>query len=164
LFLCYVNAHVDVINTAIDMSAHWLLDVIAADQLHEFFTGVRLLIFALNGSLHEAVCILVPVDGFRSFGVMLWAQEYGEAIGFADRAQALAKINMMPVKDPVDCIIAMSMHAQPAMSVFLLHDAGGMSLAFLFGLCLRVFNHIRDMRPFLPRSVGNILVSSLLRC
>ena len=58
LFLCYVNAQVDVINTAIDMSAHWLLDVIAADQLHEFFAGVRLFIFALNGSLHEAVCIL----------------------------------------------------------------------------------------------------------
>ncbi|MGD7407575.1 hypothetical protein ACQCP7_26230, partial [Ralstonia pseudosolanacearum] len=114
VFLCYVNAYVDVINTAIDMSAHWLLDVIAADQLHELFTGVRLLIFALNGSLHEAVCILVPVDGFRSFGVMLWAQVDGEAMRFADCAQALAEINMMPVNDPVDCIIAMSMHAQPA--------------------------------------------------
>jgi hypothetical protein len=41
---CYINAHLDVINTAIDTSAHWLLDVIAADQGHEFFTCVRRLI------------------------------------------------------------------------------------------------------------------------
>ena len=42
--MCYVNAHVDDANTAIDMPAHWLLDVIAADQLHEFFAGVCYLI------------------------------------------------------------------------------------------------------------------------
>lgn len=37
---CYINVHLDVINSGVDTSAHWLLDVVAADQGHEFFTGV----------------------------------------------------------------------------------------------------------------------------
>lgn len=95
LTLCYVNAHVDVINTAIDMSAHWLLDVVPANQGHEFFAGVRRLISDLRRFLHKSIHVLISVYSFRPFGVMRRTQVDREAMRFADLAKALAKENMM---------------------------------------------------------------------
>lgn len=141
LTLYYVNAHVDDINTAIDTPAHWLLDIIASDQVHEFFAGVRLLIFALRFGLDDPVRDLVSVYSFRAFCVMRRAQVNREAIDLADCATPLAKENMMFVDHSMHGIVAMDMHAQPAMSVFQLHDAGGMALAFLLALWFWVFDH-----------------------
>ena len=93
--MCYVNALVYVINTAIDMSAHWLLDVIAANQLHEFFAGVRLFISDLRRFLHKSIHVLISVYSFRPFGVMRRTQVDREAMRFADFAKSLAKENMM---------------------------------------------------------------------
>lgn len=106
LNFCYINVHLDVINTAIDTSAHWLLDVVAADQCHEFLTCVCLLIFALNCGLHESVHGLIPVYGFRPDRVMFRAQVDDKAMLFADPAQTLAEESMMFVDCSVDCIIA----------------------------------------------------------
>lgn len=138
LTLCYVN--VLAYHYGDRYAAHWLLDVIASDQVHEFFAGVRLFIFALRFGLDDPVRDLVPVYSFRAFCVMRWAQVNREAIDLADCATPLAKENMMFVDHSMHGIVAMDMHAQPAVSVFQLHDAGGMALAFLFALWFWVFN------------------------
>lgn len=93
--MCYVNAHVDDVNTAIDMPAHWLLDVVAADQGHEFFAGVRYLVPGLCCCLNESVCVLIPVYCVRAIGVMPRTQVDDKAIFFADFAQSMAEENMV---------------------------------------------------------------------
>ena len=93
--MCYVNVHLDVITSGVDTSAHWLLDVIAADHGHEFFAGVCYFISRLRRSLNESVCIFVSVYCIRSISVMPWAQVDGEAVGFADLAQAMPEKYMV---------------------------------------------------------------------
>lgn len=85
---------------------------------------------------------MVSVYRIRPICVMLRAKVDGEAVGFADLAPTIAKEHMMFLYVRIFAIALIYSRTYPALSVFRLHDAGGVFVAFLFGLWFREFNHV----------------------